>query len=181
MEVPLSLTPYTPADAEQVSEQLGRTPRDVIAVAARDGLGAVAVIATSPRVGGTEPFPTTFYLTHPVLVKLVSTIEAAGDMADYQAQVSDGSLAEAYARAHWIYLAQRGAIARLAGLDDVPEIAGISAGGMPTRVKCLHALVAHALASGPGINPIGDAVLRRLHAEGTWHQSGWTDTTEEDA
>jgi hypothetical protein len=32
---------------------------------------------------------------------------------------------------------------------DVPEIAGISAGGMPTRVKCLHALAGHA-AAGPG-------------------------------
>jgi len=41
----------------------------------------------------------------------------------------------------------------------VPEIAGISAGGMPTRVKCLHALAGHALAAGPGVNPIGDRAL----------------------
>jgi len=43
----------------------------------------------------------------------------------------------------------------------VPEIDGISAGGMPTRVKCLHALAGHALAAGPGVNPIGDAALER--------------------
>ena len=30
---------------------------------------------------------------------------------------------------------------------------------MPTRVKCVHALVGHALAAGPGVNPIGDAAL----------------------
>jgi hypothetical protein len=29
---------------------------------------------------------------------------------------------------------------------------------MPKRVKCLHALLAHALAAGPGVNPIGDEV-----------------------
>ena len=43
----------------------------------------------------------------------------------------------------------------------VPEIAGISAGGMPVRVKCLHALVGHALAAGPGVNPVGDLALER--------------------
>jgi hypothetical protein len=41
----------------------------------------------------------------------------------------------------------------------VTEIAGISAGGMPTRVKCLHALAGHAMAAGPGVNPVGDLAL----------------------
>ena len=44
----------------------------------------------------------------------------------------------------------------------MPEIAGISAGGMPDRVKCLHVLVAHALAAGPGVNPLGDEALAAL-------------------
>ena len=44
----------------------------------------------------------------------------------------------------------------------VPEIAGISAGGMPDRVKCLHVLVAHSLAAGPGVNPLGDEALALL-------------------
>ena len=30
---------------------------------------------------------------------------------------------------------------------------------MPNRVKCLHVLVAHALAAGPGVNPLGDEAL----------------------
>ena len=38
----------------------------------------------------------------------------------------------------------------------------VSAGGMPDRVKCLHALLAHALAAGPGVNPMGDEVLARI-------------------
>jgi hypothetical protein len=44
----------------------------------------------------------------------------------------------------------------------VPEIDGISAGGMPSRVKCLHVLVGHALAAGPGVNPLGDEALAML-------------------
>ncbi|NLA28354.1 MAG: DUF501 domain-containing protein, partial [Propionibacterium sp.] len=60
--------------------------------------------------------------------------------------------------AHEAYLSDREALAREIG-DEVPEIAGFSAGGMPTRVKCLHALVGHALAAGPGVNPIGDEAL----------------------
>ena len=56
-------------------------------------------------------------------------------------------------RAHEDYLRRR------AALGEVPEIAGVSAGGMPDRVKCLHVLVAHALAAGPGVNPLGDEAL----------------------
>ena len=55
----------------------------------------------------------------------------------------DEELAAAYRRAHEEYLAEREAI------GHVPEIDGITAGGMPTRVKCLHVLVGHSLAEGP--------------------------------
>ena len=65
----------------------------------------------------------------------------------------DEDLAERYRAAHEAYLADR------AALGVVPEIEGISAGGMPTRVKCLHVLVGHALAAGPGVNPLGDEAL----------------------
>lgn len=33
---------------------------------------------------------------------------------------------------------------------------------MPTRVKCLHVLVGHALAAGPGVNPFGDEAIEAL-------------------
>jgi hypothetical protein len=51
--------------------------------------------------------------------------------------------------------------------DEVEEIEGISAGGMPVRVKCLHALAGHSLAAGPGVNPIGDIALEAC----TWKQN----------
>jgi hypothetical protein len=73
----------------------------------------------------------------------------------------DPELAEAYRAAHAAYLEARDALAAGAG-QDVPEIAGISAGGMPNRVKCLHVLAGHALAAGPGVNPLGDETLAAL-------------------
>jgi hypothetical protein len=75
----------------------------------------------------------------------------------------DAELAAAYAAAHQRYLAAR------AELGDVPEIAGISAGGMPDRVKCLHVLAGQALAQGRGVNPLGDEVLDEL---GEWWAAG---------
>ena len=69
---------------------------------------------------------------------------------------SDDELAERYRRAHDAYLAYRAAIA------EVPEIHGVSAGGMPTRVKCLHVLAGQSLAQGRGVNPLGDEVLDLL-------------------
>ncbi len=114
-------------------------------------------MSTAPRLEDGTPFPTTFYLTHPAAVKAVSTLEAGGTMAEMTARLeTDDALATRYRTAHEDYLARR------AGLGEVPEIAGISAGGMPGRVKCLHVLVAHALAAGPGINPLGDEALELI-------------------
>ena len=71
--------------------------------------------------------------------------------------ISDPELAGAYRAAHDDYLAARAALGM-----DVPEVEGISAGGMPDRVKCLHSLIAHSLAAGPGVNPFGDEALAAL-------------------
>jgi hypothetical protein len=91
-------------------------------------------------------------------------LEASGQMSRMNERLAnEPELAGAYARAHERYLADRHRIER------VPEIAGISAGGMPRRVKCLHALVAHSLASGVGANPIGDEALDQLDP---WWLSG---------
>jgi len=150
------------ADVAAVSRQLGRPARDVVGIAARCACGAPTVVMTRPRLSDGTPFPTFYYLSHPAATAAVSRLEAAGRMADYQARLV-GDTAEAYRAAHAAYLADR------AAHGEVPEIAGISAGGMPDRVKCLHALVAHALAAGPGVNPIGDLALAELAAaEGGW-------------
>ncbi|MCQ9369206.1 DUF501 domain-containing protein [Brevibacterium sp. 91QC2O2] len=154
------ITPATQADLDVVHEQLGRIPRGVVGIAARAVDGTPLVVATAPRLPDGTPFPTSFYLSHPAYVAEASRLEAAGTMAEWTRELGeDADLAAAYANAHRDYLDRRAALGRLAGTDDVPEIKDFSAGGMPVRVKCLHALVGHALAAGPGVNPIGDRAI----------------------
>ncbi len=149
-----------PGDIEVLREQLGREPRGVVDVAARCVCGRPIVVRTAPRLEDGTPFPTTFYLTCPPAVAAVSGLEARGVMREMTARLaSDPGLAAAYRTAHEDYLRRR------AALGVVPEIEGISAGGMPTRVKCLHVLVAHALAVGPGVNPFGDEALALIRGD----------------
>ncbi|WP_205752715.1 DUF501 domain-containing protein [Cryptosporangium phraense] len=147
-------------DEETVAAQLGRVPRGAIGVAHRCPCGAPDVVETAPRLPDGTPFPTTFYLTCPRLAGLLSTQESSGLMREMSERLEvDPELAERYAAAHRDYLERRRA------LGEVPEIDGVSAGGMPTRVKCLHALAGHALAAGPGVNPLGDEAVE---AVGDW-------------
>ncbi len=152
-----SFEPLSPADAAIVAAQLGREPRGVAGVAWRCPCGKPGVVATNPRLPDGTPFPTTYYLTCPRATAGCSTLEAEGLMAELAGRLAaEPELAAGYQRAHEAYLADR------AELGTVAEIEGISAGGMPTRVKCLHVLAAHSLAAGPGANPLGDLTLARL-------------------
>lgn len=157
------ITECTPADFDTIRAQLGRIPRGVVGVAARSKPGEPLVVATAPRLEDGTPFPTTFYLTHPAYVTECSRLEAAGVMAQMSEQLAaDDDLQAAYRQAHRAYLEARRQIGLDAGLGEVEEIDDFSAGGMPTRIKCLHALVGHALAAGPGVNPIGDLALTMM-------------------
>ena len=159
-------TQVTQADLDALTDQLGRVPRGVVAIAARCVCGRPAVVRTAPRLDDGTPFPTSYYLTHPAAVKGCSTLEAEHLMDELNAALAqDAGLAAAYARAHEDYLARR------AELGRVEEIEGVSAGGMPTRVKCLHAVLGHTLAAGPGINPMGDRALAALRARGLWDET----------
>jgi hypothetical protein len=118
--------------------------------------GNPTVVATAPRLADGTPFPTFYYLTHPAATAAMSQLEATQVMAEFNELLADdGEVASAYAQAHVEFITDRETV------DSVPELAGISAGGMPSRVKCLHALAGHSLAVGPGINPIGDLALER--------------------
>ena len=150
----MSLTEATEADIRSVSLQLGREARDIVAIAARCICGNPIVVQTSPRLSDGTPFPTMYYLTLPAATAALSTLEAGGVMVALQDRLAaEPEFATAYLKAHEAFLADR------AKLGVVEEIEGISAGGMPTRVKCLHALAGHALAAGPGVNLVGDAAL----------------------
>ena len=117
-----------------------------------------AVVQTPPRLSDGTPFPTFYYATCPRLTGAISTLESSGLMNVMNDRLAhDPDLAAAYKKAHEAYLADRDAL----GIT-VEEVDGISAGGMPDRVKCLHSLVAHSLSAGPGVNPLGDEALNKL-------------------
>ena len=150
------LPPATEADLAVLHEQLGRPARGVVGIAARCVCGNPVVVATAPRLADGSPFPTFYYLTHPGATAAMSVLEAGHVMKEFSDELAaDEDLKAAYLAAHEAYLRDR------AVYGEPEEIAGISAGGMPTRVKCLHALSGHALAAGPGVNPIGDRALER--------------------
>ena len=141
--------PANDHDIDLVQRQLG-----LVAVGARCVCGRPLAVITRPVLPGGIPFPTTCYLTGPEAVKAASHVEAAGVMQQYNDMLaSDEELKAAYEQAHNLYLAFR------------HELAGRLGGGMPVRVKCLHALLAQSLVMGPGVNPIGDLVLERVKDE----------------
>lgn len=148
-------------DAAAVAAQLGREPRGLRAVAHRCPCGLPDVVETAPRLADGTPFPTLYYLTCPRAASAIGTLEASGLMKEMTARLADDpALAEAYAAAHRDYLARRDEAAREEGVEPLPE-GTQSCGGMPSRVKCLHALVAHELAV-PGANPFGREALAHL-------------------
>jgi hypothetical protein len=158
--------PVPARDLRAVAAQLGREPRGVRAVVHRCRCGLPDVVETEPRLPDGSPFPTFFYLTCPRLSSAVGTLESEGLMRVMQDRLAgDAALADAYRAAHDDFVGRRESVA------VVEEIAGVSAGGMPDRVKCLHVLVAHALAAGPGVNPLGDEVLAELGRRGVRRES----------
>jgi uncharacterized protein len=146
--------PPSVSDEAVISHQLGREARDIVGITARCVCGNPVVVSTKPRLSDGTPFPTLYYLTQTAATQAASRLEAAGLMSEYQDRLVDNEeLQAAYQAAHESYLVTRESI------EFVEEIAGISAGGMPDRVKCLHALMAHSLSVGVGINPVGDFAL----------------------
>jgi hypothetical protein len=154
-------------DAAAVAAQLGRAPRGLRSVAHRCPCGLPDVVETAPRLPDGTPFPTLYYLTCPRAAAAVSGLEAAGLMREMTARLADERLKAEYERAHRDYLARRDDAASRSGVEPLPP-GTQSAGGMPDRVKCLHALVAHELAA-PGTNPFGREALA---AAGRWWSRG---------
>ncbi len=154
------MTMPSPDDVAAISRQLGRSPRGRMEVAYRCPCGDPAVVRTHPRLDDGSPFPTLYYLTCPRASAACSRLESGGVMRDMESRLAeDVELRDTYIAAHETYLRER------ESLEYVEEISGVTAGGMPDRVKCLHVLLAHSLAAGPGINLLGDEVREAI---GDW-------------
>ena len=144
-----------PRDRRTVALQLGREPRAMTDVAHRCPCGLVDVVETAPRLPDGSPFPTLYYLTCPRAASAIGTLESSGMMREMTERLeTDPELRARYEAAARDYVDRRDAHEVLEG---VPAM-----GGMPRRVKCLHVLVGHSLAVGPGVNPFGDEALEAL-------------------
>src|SRR5688572_20471045 len=141
-------------DAARASAMIGRPLRGRSATAVRCGWGLPAVMRVDPQLADGTPFPTMFWLSCPLANKAVGRLEASGVMTDLTQRLRDDTeLAEEYAAASERYVAARNELGDPVPRDD-------SAGGMPVRVKCLHTLYAHHLATRD--NPIGEWVAERV-------------------
>ncbi|MBR6440169.1 MAG: DUF501 domain-containing protein [Aeriscardovia sp.] len=153
--------PATPEEREEARRDLGRDPDGMAAVGAR-GWGRVLAVVVSPEVRA-HPFPTVFYLVDKDLSRRASQLESASAMRGWNLRLEkDPGLRSDYLRAHLMYLRFREEAGKILGAPPFPSQA--SAGGMPERVKCLHALLAQSLVMGPGINPIGDETAKEVGA-----------------
>ncbi len=137
-------------DRTVVEWQLERPARAFSRVAVRCPHGYPAVTEQASHTDDGTPFPTTFWLTCPWLAAAISRLEAAGGVARWSAAaVESPELAESLAHAT---AEQRRLRPQLNG--------GIAGTRDPTRLKCLHAHAAFALAR-PGYE-LGDRILAEV-------------------
>jgi uncharacterized protein len=132
-------------DRAVVSVQLGRPARGNPAIVHTCGFGLPTVVRVDPRLDDGTPFPTTFWLTCPVMRSAVGRLEADHAMVGLNERLErDAGFAEAYAAGHDRYVAARDQLG-----DPLPGDPG--AGGMPRHIKCLHVHAAHHLATGDNV------------------------------
>ncbi|MBT8138204.1 MAG: DUF501 domain-containing protein [Gammaproteobacteria bacterium] len=160
----------TPASADEqalVAKWLGRTPRGLQGVAARDETGRPAVIRVASVVDA-APFPTTFWLVSPDLRLAIDRLEAAAVIDEFQARVYAGKNdREALAADHLAHAALRESLllpAERLVLEQHGYLEGLLARGIGgvanfSRIKCLHAFYAAHLVQA---NMVGDWIAQRL-------------------
>ena len=142
-------------DRARVAELLGRTPRGAFEVVVRDATGDPVVVRNAPFLDDGTPMPTRYYLVGTELVKAVSRIEADGAVDEVEAELDDDVIAAIHRR----YEIERDAAIPAEHVGPRPS-GGV--GGTRVGVKCLHAHVAHHLATGN--DEIGAWTLRRVPA-----------------
>lgn len=148
-----SRTPMEPDEAALAARMIGRPLRGRSAAAVRCAWNLPAVLRVEPALDDGTPFPTVFWLSCPLAHRAMGRLEAGGAMRGLNERLAvDEAFADAYRAAHERYVAFR---------DELgPAVPGDpSAGGMPGRVKCLHALYAHHLATRD--NPVGAWAARQ--------------------
>ena len=140
--------PAATSDLQRVAAQLGREPLPIVRVVARCGDGWPVAVEQAPATPAGQPFPTTFWLTCPGLVRAIGRLEGEGGVAALEHRLRDDPAAAAS------YDEARGRQRALRPQGGDLGIGGVRA---PRAVKCLHAHAAFALGAPP--YALGDDVI----------------------
>lgn len=143
-----------PHDALAVERQLGRKPRGLYRVVARDMQGEPSVIQNYPRLQDGTPMPTLYWLTSSELIRMVGHVESSGGVDQAEAEVDPRQLAQVHTR----YAAARDALLESHDRYDPMPSGGVA--GTRKGVKCLHAHLANLLAGSD--DPVGEWVRHRI-------------------
>lgn len=148
----------TDRDRAYITEQLGREPSGLIAVAARNVAGQPAVITNHPLQWPGQhpvPFPTLYWLIDPQFNLAISDLERRGAVSEIEAMIAaDPGLREQVHADHRRYAARRWSLLtrdeqKLAtdhGFADTLRDKGVGGTANFDAVKCLHMHVAYHLA-----------------------------------
>lgn len=140
-------------DLARVEELLGRRPRGQFEVVVRADDGDPIVVRNAPFLDDGTPMPTRYYLVGIEHVKAVSRVEAVGGVNEVEAELGDEIIDAIHRRYHD---ERQSAIPA----DHVGHVPYGGVGGTRIGVKCLHAHVAHELATGD--DEIGQWTLARI-------------------
>ena len=141
--------------------QIGKKPKEDFKVVLLCKFGFPQVIKNSPVVGG-KPFPTTFWLTCPYLVKEVSRLEEAGYISKFEEILKRNErFRRKYLKAHsFERMLRKPFISKNLPKGIKKKLLSVGVGGIenPLGVKCLHLHLASYLGGVP--NPLGKEVSK---------------------
>ncbi len=148
-------TPTEPG-AEQtaaVAKLLGRGPEGDFVVKVSNDSGTPVVIQNAPFTANGRPMPTRYWLVDAWLCRAVSRLEGQGAVREAERSVSEQDLIALHNR----YAQERDALVKP---DHVGPLPTGGVGGTRKGVKCLHAHLAHYLATGEDV--VGEWTARQL-------------------
>ena len=144
-------------DKEVIELQIGRPLRSSFTVSCRCHLDLPAVIKVPPKLDDSTPFPTTYWLSCPMMNKKIGALESQGLIKALDKELQDNSqLKSDWLKRQESYKNER------EDLDDqnsYPKASG-GVGGAENSIKCLHSHTADELSTG--LNPIGKIVLESI-------------------
>ncbi|MEZ4286958.1 MAG: DUF501 domain-containing protein [Polyangiales bacterium] len=141
-----------------VAAQIGRPSRANTEVMRRCDWNLPLVVRMPPTLNTGEPFPTRYWLSCPLLHKRVARIEAEGGVQHADERLrTDDDFAATMAAANERYREDRESADANSGSE---RLARGGVGGATGGIKCLHAHLAHALATDE--NPLGAEIVQHV-------------------